>query len=54
MAIGGLVGGYLGGMISHRSNPTLVRSLVIAIGSAASVYYFWQLYGAVLVRSGAE
>jgi uncharacterized membrane protein YfcA len=54
MAIGGLVGGYLGGMISHRANPTLVRSLVIAISSAASVYYFWKLYGAVVVRSGAE
>src|SRR5438046_7494378 len=32
MAIGGLVGGYLGGMVSHRANRTVVRSIVIPIG----------------------
>jgi len=54
MAIGGLVGGYVGGMISHRANRTVVRSIVIAIGFAASVYYFWKLYGPAAVRAGAE
>jgi len=54
MAIGGLVGGYVGGMVSHHANRTVVRSIVIAIGFAASAYYFWKLYGAVVVRSGAE
>jgi len=54
MAIGGLVGGYIGGMISHHANRTVVRSIVIAIGFAASAYYFWKLYGPALVRAGAE
>jgi uncharacterized membrane protein YfcA len=54
MAIGGLVGGYVGGMISHRANRTIVRSIVIAIGFAASVYYFWKLYGTAVVHIGGE
>jgi len=54
MAIGGLVGGYIGGMVSYRANRTVVRSIVIAIGFAASAYYFWKLYGPVVVRAGAE
>ena len=54
MAIGGLVGGYVGGMISHRANRTVVRSIVIAIGFAASAYYLWKLYGPAVVRTGAE
>jgi uncharacterized membrane protein YfcA len=54
MAIGGLVGGYLGGMVSHRANRTVVRFIVIAIGFAASAYYFWKSYGSVVVRAGAE
>ena len=47
MAIGGLIGGYIGGTISHRANRTLIRSIVIAIGFAASAYFFWKS-----VRSG--
>jgi uncharacterized membrane protein YfcA len=54
MAVGGLFGGYLGGTISHRANRTVVRSIVIAIGFAASAYYFWRLYGPAVVRAGAE
>ena len=54
MALGSLIGGYVGGVISHRANRTVVRSIVIAIGFAASVYYFWKLYGPAVVRTGAE
>ena len=54
MAIGGLIGGYVGGIISHRSNRTVVRFIVITIGFAASAYYFWKLYGPALLRTGAE
>ena len=55
MAIGGLVGGYIGGMVSHRANRTVVRSIVIAIGFAASAYYLWKLYGQALwLRSLTE
>jgi hypothetical protein len=41
-------------MISHRANRTVVRSIVIATGFAASAYYLWKLYGPVAVRTGAE
>lgn len=54
MAIGGLVGGYLGGMISHRANPTAVRLAVITIGFAASAYYSWKLYGNIILPAGDE
>ena len=54
MALGGLVGGYLGGMVSHRANRTLVRFIVIAIGFVASAYYFWKLYGATVAHIGGE
>jgi uncharacterized membrane protein YfcA len=54
MALGGLIGGYLGGMISHRANRTVVRSIVITIGFGASAYYFWKLYGPVVMRIGGE
>ena len=54
MAVGGLFGGYLGGMVSHRANRTVIRSIVIAIGFAASAYYLWKLYGPAVVRAGAE
>ena len=56
MAIGGLVGGYVGGMVSHHANRTVIQTIVIAIGFAASAYFllFWKLYGAVVMRAGAE
>jgi hypothetical protein len=52
MAMGGLVGGYIGGMISHRANPTVIRAIVIAIGFVASAYYFWKLYGQDQIQTG--
>ena len=54
MVLGGLIGGYIGGMISHRANRTVVRSFVIAIGLAASGYYFWKLYAPALMHIGGE
>jgi uncharacterized membrane protein YfcA len=54
MALGGLVGGYIGGMVSHRANRKVIRSIVIAVGFAASVYYLWKLYGPAMVRAAGE
>jgi uncharacterized protein len=54
MALGGLVGGYLGGLISHRANRVVVRSIVIGIGFGVAVYYFSKLYGPAVTRVGAE
>ena len=54
MALGGLVGGYVGGLISHRANRVLVRSIVIGIGFGVAAYYFWKLYGPAVMRVGGE
>jgi uncharacterized membrane protein YfcA len=54
MAIGGLVGGYIGGAVSHRANRTVVRCIVVGIGLAASVYYFWKLYGPTVMHMPGE
>jgi uncharacterized membrane protein YfcA len=54
MALGGLVGGYLGGLISHRANRVLVRSIVIVIGFGVAAYYFWKLYGPAVMRISGE
>jgi uncharacterized membrane protein YfcA len=48
------IGGLLGGTISHRTNRTVVRAIVITIGFAASAYYFWKLYGQAVLRVAAE
>jgi hypothetical protein len=45
MAVGGLIGGYIGGMLSHRVNPSLVRWIVITIGFVVAAYYFWNQIG---------
>jgi uncharacterized membrane protein YfcA len=54
MALGGLVGGYLGGLVSHRANRVLVRSIVIGIGFGVAAYYFWTLYGPAIMRVDGE
>ena len=54
MALGGLVGGYLGGLVSHRANRIVVRSIVIGIGFGVAAYYFWKLYGPAVMRVGGE
>ena len=54
MALGGLIGGYIGGMISHRANRIVVRSIAIGIGFAVAGYYFWKLYGPAVMRLGGD
>jgi uncharacterized membrane protein YfcA len=54
MAIGGLAGGYIGGIVSRRANRTVVRSIVIGLGLAVSAHYFWKLYGQGLTHLGGE
>jgi uncharacterized protein len=54
MAIGGLVGGYFGRIVSHRANRTVVRLIVIGIGLAVSAHYFWKLYGQAVTHVGGE
>jgi uncharacterized protein len=54
MTLGGLVGGYIGGIVSHRANRTVVRWIVIGIGLALSAHYFWKLYAQPILHLGGE
>jgi uncharacterized protein len=45
MAVGGLIGGYLGGALTGRINRTVLRAVVVIIGSGLAAYYFWTHYG---------
>src|SRR5829696_1350753 len=53
-AIGGLVGGYLGSMVSGRANRAVVRWVVIGIGFGVAAYYFWRIYGLPEMHVGGE
>ncbi len=54
MALGGLVGGYIGGLVSHHANRVVVRSIVIGLGFGVAAYYFWKLYGPAVMRVSGE
>ena len=54
MALGGLIGGYLGGMMSKRVHPKILRIVVISIGFGVAAYYFWRLYGSGELHIGGE
>jgi uncharacterized membrane protein YfcA len=54
MALGGLIGGYLGGRASHRANPNVIRAVVITLGFAVAAYYFWRLYGSPIMHIAGE
>ncbi len=40
IAIGAISGGYIGGKLAGKINPTFLRTIVIVIGLAVSLYYF--------------
>jgi uncharacterized protein len=44
LLVGATVGGYAGGALGQRLPATLLRILVIAVGSGMSAYYFWATY----------
>ena len=54
MAFGGLVGGYLAGMVSRRVNRTILRGVVIVVGFGVAAFYFVQLYGPAEFHIGGE
>jgi uncharacterized membrane protein YfcA len=45
MAVGALLGGYMGGSVMRWVNRTLVRIGIVGLGIAISAYYFWRIYG---------
>ena len=54
MALGGLLGGYLGDMVSGRVNRPALRAVVMSIGSGVAAYYHWTLYGPAEFQIGGE
>jgi len=54
MAFGGLIGGYLGAMMSKRVHPGVLRIVVVGIGFVVAAYYFWRLYGLGDLHVGSE
>jgi uncharacterized membrane protein YfcA len=42
MLVAASVGGYLGAQVARNINAVWLRRMVIAVGSALTVYYFWK------------
>lgn len=45
MMVGAVVGGYAGAHYAQKLKPGTVRYIVISIGSAMTVYFFWKTRG---------
>jgi uncharacterized protein len=45
MIAGSVLGGYGGAYYAQKLNPKTIRYIVIAIGSAMTVYFFWKTRG---------
>ena len=54
MAIGGLVGGYIGGMVSHRANRTACSLYRYRDWFCRVSLFFWKLYGPAVTHIGVE
>jgi uncharacterized membrane protein YfcA len=44
MALGGILGGYLGEIVSGRVNRSALRAFVMSIGFGVAAYYHWTLH----------
>jgi uncharacterized membrane protein YfcA len=53
MAVGGLIGGYLGAL-TGGINRTVLRAVVVIIGLGLAAYYFWTLYGPPVLHIASE
>lgn len=42
MAVGALIGGALGGRLASRMRPTVLRWVVVTVGLALAIYYWWK------------
>ena len=54
MALGGLLGGYLGDMVSGRVNRSALRAVVMSIGFGVAAYYLWTLHRPAEFQIGGE
>jgi len=44
MMAGALVGGFLGGRLARVRPPTLIRGIVITIGTVLTMIYAWRYW----------
>jgi len=44
MLVSSSIGGYFGAWAARRTNPTLVRRLIVTIGFCLAAYYFWKRF----------
>jgi hypothetical protein len=44
MLISSAIGGYFGAWAARRTNPAIVRRLIVAIGFCLAGYYFWKRF----------
>jgi uncharacterized membrane protein YfcA len=42
MAIAAILGGFVGASVARKTNRTLVRAIVVAIGFSLAAYYFYR------------
>jgi uncharacterized membrane protein YfcA len=54
MAVGRLIGGYLGGALTGRINRTFLRAVVTISGFGLAAYYFRTLYAPPGLHFGGE
>jgi uncharacterized membrane protein YfcA len=45
MAVGALLGDYLGGSMVRFVNRTVVCLVIVTLGIGIAAYYFWRIYG---------
>jgi uncharacterized protein len=45
MMVGAIIGGYAGAHYAQKLKPATVRYIVITIGCAMTVYFFWKTWG---------
>jgi uncharacterized membrane protein YfcA len=44
MVVGGIVGGYVGAAVARKIDPKRVRSFVLVVAWAMTVYFFAKTY----------
>jgi uncharacterized protein len=42
MAIASIIGGYVGVHGARRTNPKILKGIVVAIATAMTIWFFWR------------
>jgi uncharacterized protein len=54
MATGGMLGGFLAARMVRWTNRQTVRRIILAIGFIIAAYYFWRIYGRLVLDLGGD